>query len=222
MRPVGDLSRMEIYMDSKKVGIIGGTFNPIHLGHLLLAEWAKEKMALDEVLFIPTGNSYMKKDTPILPGKERLHMVNLAINSRVDFVSSDIEVIRSGHTYTYETLEILKKENPNTMYYFIAGADCLYSIETWAHPEKIFENCTLIVATRSDISLEKLDEKAEELKKYYQGEIHLISFLNIDISSSNIRERLLEGKSIRYMVPDDVITYIDEKKFYINLGGNIN
>ncbi len=209
-------------MESKKVGIIGGTFNPIHLGHLLLAEWAKEKMALDEVLFIPTGNSYMKKNAPILPGKERLNMVNLAINNRTDFTSSDIEIKRSGNTYTYETLEFLKKMNPNTMYYFIAGADCLFSIEQWVHPEKIFENCTLIVATRSDMSLEKLEQKAEELKKNYQGEIHLISFLNIDISSSNIRERLLEGKSIRYMVPDDVITYINEQKFYINIGGNIN
>lgn len=163
-------------MESKKVGIIGGTFNPIHLGHLLLAEWAKEKMALDEVLFIPTGNSYMKKDTPILPGKERLHMVNLAINNRTDFTSSDIEINRSGNTYTYETLEMLKKDNPNTIYYFIVGADCLYSIENWVHPEKIFKHCALIVATRNDMSLEKLAQKAEALKKYYQGEIHLFFF----------------------------------------------
>ncbi len=209
-------------MESKKVGIIGGTFNPIHLGHLLLAEWAKEKMTLDEVLFIPTGNSYMKKDTPILPGKERLHMVNLAIKNRKDFMSSDIEVKRSGNTYTYETLEILKKDNPNTEYYFIVGADCLFSIEKWVHPEKILKNCTLIAATRSDVPIEALNQKAEELTKLYQGNILLISFPNIDISSSSIRERLLERKSIRYMVPDDVITYIDEKNFYINLGGNIN
>lgn len=209
-------------MKTKKVGIIGGTFNPIHLGHLLLAEWAKEKIALDEVLFLPTGNSYMKTNTHILPGSERLHMVNLAIKNRTDFMSSDIEVKRSGNTYTYETLEILKAENPNTKYHFIVGADCLYSIEKWAHPEKIFANCTLIVATRNNISIEKLEQKADELRKYYQGEIRLISFLSIDISSSNIRERLLEGKSIRYMVPDDVITYIDEKNFYKNLGGDIN
>lgn len=201
---------------SKKVGIMGGTFNPVHIGHLLLGEWAKEAAGLDEILFIPTGYSYMKNDTHILPGEERLHMVELAIQNRNDFFCSDIEVKRCGHTYTYETLEQLTSENPNTEYYFIVGSDCLDTIEKWAHPERIFKLCTLLVATRNDVSIDGIKQKADKLHNLYHGKIQLLSFLSIEISSSEIRNRIKNGRSIRYMVPEEVILYIEEKFFYKN------
>lgn len=135
----------------KKMGIMGGTFNPIHTGHLLLAQWAMEEAGLDGVLFMPTGNSYMKDKGEMLSGPERLVMTQLAIRDRECFYCSDLEVKRGGNTYTYETLESLQFLYPQAKLYFIVGADCLFSIENWYCPEKIFRCCTLLAASRGHI-----------------------------------------------------------------------
>lgn len=201
-------------LDRKKVGVMGGTFNPVHIGHLMLAEWAMEAAGLDKVLFIPAGCPYMKDNGEIVDGQQRLHMVDLAIGARDDFLSSDMEIRRNGYTYTYETLEQLKKENPDTDYYFIMGADCLFSLENWAHPERLLQACTLIAAARNGSPTEALEAKCRELEARFHGSIRLLSFLSMEISSSEIRSRVKNGRSIRYMVPDPVIAYIEKNQLY--------
>ena len=199
---------------SKKVGVMGGTFNPVHMGHLLLAEWTMEAAGLDSILFIPAGCPYMKNQGEILDGEERLKMVDLAIGSREDFFCSDMEIRRGGYTYTYETLEQLKAENHDTEYYFIMGADCLLSMENWVHPERIFRAGTLIAAARNGSPIDELEDKCRELEHRFHGSILLLPFLSMEISSSDIRNRVKTGKSIRYLVPDPVLDYITEKKLY--------
>ena len=201
----------------KKIGIMGGTFNPIHTGHLLLAQWAMEEAGLDGVIFMPTGNSYMKDKEEILPGSERLAMTQLAIQDRECFSCSDLEVKRGGNTYTYETLEALRSMYPQSRLYFIAGADCLFNIEKWYCPQKIFENCVLLAASRSGAPMEALEKKRCELTEAYGAEILLMAFPNMEISSTDIRRRRRLGRSIRYLVPDRVREYIVRNHFYEGL-----
>ena len=198
----------------KKIGIMGGTFDPIHTGHLLLAEWAWSAAKLDEVWFVPTGQSYMKEEKGVLPGEERLHMVQLAVEENEHLKYSDLEVRRSGNTYSYETMELLNHLYPEDSFYFIEGADCLFTMENWKCPERLFASCTILAAVRGDVSLEQLEVKRQELIGRYKGNILLLPFLQLSISSSEIRNRVREGQSIRYMVPDDVAAYIKEKGFY--------
>lgn len=198
----------------REIGIMGGTFNPIHIGHLMLAEWAMDAAELDEIWIIPTGVTPGKAERGVLPGEERLHMAELAIRGNDRMRCLDVEVKRQGYTYTYETLEQLKNAFPDVKFYFISGADCLFSMENWKCPEKIFQSCTLIAAVRNDVSMESIEEKREELLRKFGGEIFLLPFARMSVSSSEIRQRVAEGKSIRYMVPDSVKKYIDEKGFY--------
>ena len=198
----------------KKIGIMGGTFNPIHNGHLLLAQWALDAENLDEIWFIPTGISYLKAHSDILSGEERLHMVKLAIKDNSAFSVSDIELQRSGYTYTYETLEVLKSRYPEDEFYFIVGADCLYAFENWKEPARILQYCSLLAAVRGDVSIEDLESKKKELTERFEGRIKLFPFLNLEISSTEIRNRVKEQKNVRYLVPEAVRQYIMEKGFY--------
>lgn len=199
----------------KKIGLMGGTFNPIHIGHMILAQRAMEEVNLDEVWFIPTGCSYMKMNHPdMLSGKERFQLVSKAIQENDRFRCLDLEVKRQGYTYSYETLEQLKSQYPEYEFYFIFGADCLFSIEKWKCPDRIFQNCTIIAAARNGASLEKMEEKVTWLSTQYGANIQLLSFPNLEISSTEIRNRLHEKKSIRFLVPDTVLSYIEEKHFY--------
>lgn len=198
----------------RKIGYLGGTFDPIHVGHLMLAEWAISAADLEEVWFIPTGQSYMKTDHHVLPGAERQHMVELAIKDNSKLKCLDIEVLRQGYTYTYETAEELKSQHPDTEFYFIQGADCLLALDSWKYPDRILQNCTVLAAVRGDADINSLESKRRELLGKYGGNIILLPFMQLSISSSEIRERVLEGKSIRYMVPDRVLKYIVDKGFY--------
>lgn len=198
----------------RKIGIMGGTFNPVHVGHLLLAQWAMEENGLDQVWFIPTGCSYMKADKDIIPPEERFHMTSLALSGNDGMRCLDLEVKRQGDTYTYETLEELGRMYPADRFYFIIGADCLFSIESWRHPERIFAGCHVIAAVRGDAPREDMLKKIEELEGRYGAKILLMDFLNLEISSTQIRARVRDKKSIRYLVPDAVAAYIEKKGFY--------
>lgn len=198
----------------RKVGILGGTFNPMHMGHLILAEWAADFLRLDEVWMLPSGISYQKRHADVLPGKERLHMARLAVEGNSRLRCLDLEIRREGYTYTFETLEELREAHPKARFYFILGADSLLSLERWKHPEKIFQSCALVAAVRNHISPEELKTKREELLKRFGGEIILLPFLDLPFSSSEIRRRVADGQSIRYMVPEGVRNYIEEKGFY--------
>ena len=199
---------------SMKIGIMGGTFNPIHTGHLLLAQYAMDACKLDKVLFIPTGNSYMKDSREILSGDVRLKMVNLAIAGVEEFEGSDVEILREGNTYTCETLPELKKLYPGASFYFLMGADSFLSIHRWKSPEIILANTALVVVTRDGVSYERLEEQKKFLETEYGGEVELVSFPTIDISSSEIRKRIREGKSVRFQVPEEVRIFIEENGLY--------
>ncbi len=198
----------------KKIGIMGGTFNPVHIGHLLLAQGALEAEHLDEVWFIPTGCSYMKVAQDIVSPIERYEMTCLAVADNEHFQCSDMEIRREGYTYSYETLETLKEQYPEYQFYFIFGADCLFSIESWKYPERIFASCSIIAAVRGDTSLEEMEQRCKELVEKYGADIRLFPFLQLEISSTDIRNRVRLGQSIRYLLPDGVRTYIEEKGFY--------
>ena len=197
-----------------KTGIIGGTFNPIHLGHLILAENAYDKLGLEKVVFMPTGKSYLKDQSVILPSNERLMLIDEAIKDNAHFVSSDHEIKKTGNTYTAETLKELNDLYPDDELYFIIGEDSIYNIETWYKPQMIFDNCVLVVAPRGHEPDVKLIDMKEHLTGVYGAAICLLNTPDIDISSSMIRERVSQGKSIKYYVPDSVEKVIMSKGYY--------
>ena len=201
---------------AKKIGIMGGTFNPIHFGHLLLAEQAVEAYDLDEVLFIPSGNPYMKEAEPLPSGSVRAQMTQLALEGHPCFQLSSIELDREGPTYTCETLESLKKEHPDNTYYFIAGADSLLTMETWKNPERIFKNCVVAASVRGTGTEDKIRKIATHLIYEYQADVRILPSRFIDLSSSEIRHRIANGKSVRYMLPEKVREYIVENGLYRN------
>ena len=202
-------------MEKRRVGIMGGTFDPVHVGHLILGERAYEQFQLENVLFMPSGNPPHKPDrrgrAALL---ERIEMVRLAIAGNPHFKLSLAEAHEEGYTYTRETLERLCAEHPDIEYYFIMGADSLFSFENWKNPERIAQLATLVVATRDHVNETELELTAERLEKLYGAKIRVLSTPNLDISSQMLREWIAEGKSARYYVPDAVLRYIHDTKLY--------
>ena len=207
---------MEDQTGKKKIGIMGGTFNPIHNGHLLMAQWAAEEYALDEVCFIPTGIQWMKRNNPDqLPSDIRYEMTKLAISNNPRFCVSDIEIKREGNTYTYETLEALHREQPDAVWFYIIGADSLMNMENWVHPERIFALSVILCAVRGEQDRKALCVVADRLKERYDADIRLLTMPRIDLSSTEIRKRVGSNKSIRYMVPDEIAAFIKQNGLYI-------
>ena len=204
-------------MNKKKIGILGGTFDPIHLGHLIIAEQARDQYGLDQVLLIPSGHSYFKDNRAqkVLPALTRLEMTRKAVSDYPPFEVSDIEVLRSGNTYTYETLEELADHHPEAELYFIVGADTVCSMSTWREPARIFAACTVLAAMREDqVDPESFQQGIKDLENRFHARIRTISIPNIGISSTQIRERAGNGKSIHYLVPNALESYIIENGIY--------
>lgn len=198
----------------KKIGIMGGTFNPIHNGHLFLAENAYEQLGLDQILFMPSKNPPHKDKDDIVSEEHRLNMVRLAISDNPHFALSSMEIDREGITYTADTLTILNNQNPDTKYYFIEGTDSLLMMEKWKSPQTIFNLSIIVVAGRDKLPKETLEFHMDKLQKAYDAEIVLLSMPIMEISSEDVRERLATYKSIRYYVPDQVIDYIKMHNLY--------
>lgn len=198
----------------RRIGILGGTFNPIHYGHLTLGEWARDALELDQVWIIPTGVSYMKDQGEIVSAGDRLQMAELAVCDNAGFQCLDIEIRQKGHTYSYETLERLKAMYPEDELYFIVGADCLFTIETWKNPEQLLQSCILVAAVRENVDLSEMRSKKEDLEKRFHGKVILLPFLKMSLSSTEIRQRIRQGKSVRYLIPEKVLLYIEEKGLY--------
>ncbi len=198
----------------RKIGILGGTFNPIHTGHLLLADYAMGMMDFDEIWFIPTGSSYQKGNVSCLSGKQRCEMVQLAIEDYLRFRCLDLEIHRPGRTYTYETMSFLKGEFPDVHFSFLIGADCLSSFPTWKNPQRILECCDLVVSTRGEYPTEELKDNCIKLAEEYHGNVIPMPFLPIPISSSMIREKLLNKEDVRAYLPPKVYQYIMENNLY--------
>ena len=198
----------------KKVGIMGGTFNPIHNGHLLIAENACEQFGLDEIRFIPTGKSPHKQGQHILDGADRMHMVQLAIAGNPAFLADDRELRSDRLSYSYLTLEQMHEEAPENELYFIMGGDSLRDFKTWYHPERICRVATLVAAIRDRCNMKHLQMYADELHELYAADIRLLDTPNLSVTSSELRQRIAEGRSVRYQVPDAVRDYIIEKQLY--------
>ena len=199
----------------KRVGLFGGTFDPIHYGHLMLAENAYDSLKLDEVLFVVSGKSYLKSN--VSKAKDRLSMTSLAISDNPHFALSTVETDRGEDvdSYSYETILTLKSHNPDTDYYFMVGADSFTYMDQWKKPDVIFKNTTVTVAFREGSSIEELKNKAKEYKEKYENvNIEFLPFMNIGISSTDIRNRVREGRTIRYLTPESVSLYIDKNGLF--------
>jgi nicotinate-nucleotide adenylyltransferase len=191
----------------KKIGILGGTFDPIHIGHLVLAEEVKDKLGLNGVIFIPCSHPPHKTKRKLSPVKDRFRMTQLAIEGNRSFSVSDIELKRGGLSYTVDTLRQLKELHPRSQIYFLTGSDMLEEIHTWREPEEIYKLAKMVIATRP--GFDKFDPKNRFAKKSTVVEI-----TGVDISSSQIRERVKKGQSIKYLVSPRVEEYIKKKKLY--------
>lgn len=201
-----------------KIGIMGGTFNPIHYGHLFMAEQAYEQMELDKVLFMPSNNPPHKDNGVIISNEHRSTMVELAINGNPHFGLSTMEMDRKGITYTADTLRMLNAEQLNTEYYFIIGADSFFNLNKWREPENIFKLCTLLVFERDLVDKDKMVNHYRYLSSIYPYiKLEFLSMPTIQISSNNIRQRINDNNTIRYYVPDKVLAYIIEHKLYTNV-----
>jgi len=201
-----------------KVGILGGTFDPVHLGHLVLAEQARTELALDEVLFIPAGNPWRKGDRPITPAEHRLAMLRLAVADNDGFGISDIELRREGPTYTADTLAALAGERLDDAFWFIVGEDALADLPHWHEPERIVAHALLAVAPRTGGGEAAARDALRALPAAIRGRTVRFPMPRLDISSTDIRARVAAGRSIRYLVPDAVARYIREHGLYGRAG----
>lgn len=197
-----------------KIGIMGGTFDPIHNGHLKLADQAYREISLDRILFIPNHIPWMKQDREITDVNHRLEMVRLAIEAFSAYELSTVEIDAGGNSYTYQTLETLKTQYPKDEFYFILGADSLFSLENWVHPEKIMENAVILAAVRDDCDRSGLSDKCRLLTEKYQARIRMLTMPPVDISSTKIREDFYTDPAVSDLVPVKVAEYIREYGLY--------
>ena len=198
----------------KRIAIMGGTFDPIHFGHLVTSEAVKEQFHIDKVLFIPSGQPPHKKDKIVSAAEQRYMMTLLATESNPSFFPSRIEIDREGYSYTIDTIRQLKKDEPEAEIYFITGADAFLQILTWRNPEELLRSCHFVAATRPGYTCPQLTEEVNRLSNEYGAHIHFIEVPALSISSSDIRQRVREGKSIKYLLPETVENYIYKHGVY--------
>jgi nicotinate-nucleotide adenylyltransferase len=194
------------------IGVLGGTFDPIHIGHLIIAEEARIKLGLAEVLFVPTGQPWLKQDRDTTPAVHRVEMVRRAIADNPSFKLSTLEVDRSGPSYTVNTLELLQDQlGSETSLFFILGRDTLAELPLWKEPREVIQLCRLVVPPRlGSRDLRHLEEAIPGLL----ARVVQLDMPVIGISSSGIRHRLAKGMSIRYLVPPGVEEYIAKQRMY--------
>ena len=194
------------------IGVLGGTFDPIHTGHLLVAEEARIKLGFREVLFVPAGQPWLKLDRNITPAVHRVEMVRRAITDNPHFKLCTLEVERPGPSYTVDTLTMLRKQlGGEARLFFILGRDTLAELPLWKEPGKLIQLCRLVVAPRlGSKDLKHLETALPEIP----GKVIQLDMPVIGISSAEIRQRLAQGLTIRYLVPAGVEKYITEQEIY--------
>ncbi|WP_267208059.1 nicotinate-nucleotide adenylyltransferase [Corynebacterium sp. Marseille-P8863] len=195
--------------DAARIGIMGGTFDPIHHGHLVAASEVADRFQLDEVVFVPTGNPWQKAGRTITAAEDRYLMTVIATASNPRFSVSRVDIDRGGPTYTMDTLRDLREQFPNAQLYFITGADALSSIMSWRDWEHMFELAEFVGVTRPGYELSE-DMLPEEI----QRRVHLIEIPAMAISSTDCRERSEQGRPVWYLVPDGVVQYIGKNQLY--------
>jgi nicotinate-nucleotide adenylyltransferase len=191
-----------------RLGIFGGTFDPIHLGHLILAECCREQCALDRVWFVPAGSPPHK---PIgrTAVEHRLEMLRIAVAGHSAFEVSEIEALGTGPSYSFETLEQIHNARPGDELFFLIGADSLVDLPSWRRPERIFELATLVVVNRPGVGAPAVFPLGSEERTIVQ-----VVIPQIGIASHDVRRRIAEGRTIRYQVPRGVETYIHANGLY--------
>ena len=198
-----------------KIGISGGTFDPVHYGHLIAAEEARQQLGLERVIFIPAGLPPHKTPVSYATGLHRYHMVCAAIITNKYFEASDIEISRPGYTYSIDTLEQLAGIYGNTVrFYFITGADVVCELLTWKEYKKIFEMCDFVAVMRPGCDYTDFSSRIEKLRSLHGANVHTIESPLIGISSTAIRSMVRCGMSIKYLVPENVEKYIYEHGLY--------
>jgi len=197
-----------------KVGILGGTFDPIHIGHLIVAEEARYQLGLGRVIFLPAGKPYFKKDRIVSTKSDRLEMIKLGIKDNPLFEVSEIELAREGPTYSIDSIKRLKKElGDNVQLCFLIGMDALADMHKWKHPAELIEICQVVGLTRAEY--DAFDwAKIEGKMPGAMQKIKIIEVSKIGVSSTDVRMMVASGISVRYLVPDAVVRYIEEHKLY--------
>ncbi len=201
-------------MPIQKLGIFGGTFNPPHLGHLILAETAANDLELDRVFFVPAGKPPHKTDIPLAPAEHRLAMVKLTTAHNIRLVVSGIDMDRPGPHYTVDMVSLLQDHYPTADIYFLMGSDSLRDLLSWHQPDELMHMAKLVVMQRPSIypDLSSLSRQLPGLLEH----VYFLDAPEIQISSSAIVQRLKKGQSIRYRVLDSVLAYLMEHKLYEN------
>ena len=205
-------------MESKglKIGICGGTFDPIHMGHLAVAELVRCEFNLDKVLFIPSGMPPHKDLRIVTDPIHRLNMVRCAISTNPYFEASAIEVERDGYTYAVDTLnELHKMYSPETEFYYIIGADVVMDLMTWKRVEEVFVLTKFIAVMRTGFLDVEFNERIKSLRRKFDIDITSFEAPLIEISSTFIRDRIRKNQSVKYIVNECVEEYIDKKKLYL-------
>ncbi len=201
-------------MDCRKIGILGGTFDPIHNAHLLLGEAAREQFGLDRIIFIPNNLAHYVNRTDVSSGDIRYQMVKMAISDNPYFTCSRLEIDKPEGSYTIDTINDLKLMYPGDELYLILGGDSVIGIDTWYKADELLKSCVILTAVRANDDLAALDNKRRELADKYGADIRLLNFNRNDISSTEIRNRVKTGRSVRYLMPDSCIEFMCIKGLY--------
>lgn len=197
-----------------KIGLMGGTFNPIHNGHLIISEHIRDSIGLDKIIFIPSGNPPHKASDDLLRAEIRKDLTLLAILSNPKFSLSTIEIERAGKSYTIDTIRELKKQYSEDELYFIIGADSLFELNLWKDYEELLRITNFIVVDRPGANNSEIDTIIHNLQKNYGAIIKRVDIPLIEISSTDIRNRIKKGLSIKYLVPDKVEEFIINEGLY--------
>jgi len=196
------------------VGVLGGTFDPVHSGHLVIAEEARLKLKLNKVLFLPAGQPWLKTNSKITPAVHRIEMLKRAIADNASFELSTMEVDRPGPSYSVDTVAALQQQlGAGAKIFFLIGWDSLAELPQWKEPARLIQLCKLVAVTRPGFSRPDLKSLEPSIPGITQSVVWL-DIPPIDISSSDIRDRVAQGLSIHRLVPDDVESYIAENKLY--------
>ncbi len=197
------------------IGVLGGTFDPIHIGHLILAEEVRARLNLAETLFVPAGQPWLKVDSPISPAEHRVEMVRLAIADKPYFKLSTMEIERAGYSYTVDTIAELKLQlGAGDELFFILGWDNLAELPRWRQPSRLITMCRLVAVPRLGYPLPDLKALEASIPGLSQR-VTLMEKPEIDISASAIRDRIAQGLSIHHLVPEPVDEYIKHHKLYL-------
>lgn len=198
----------------RKIGIFGGTFNPIHKGHILLARYCKNELKLDRVILIPACLPPHKETSDLASADDRLNMCRIACENLEGFEVSDIEIKRGGSSYTYQTLTFLKEIFPNDELCFIMGADMFLSLDKWKYPEIIFQKASIIAVPRDDSNVDELRDYYKTMISKIGAKAYILSNSVMQVSSTYIRENIENYNNVKNMIDRRVYDYISKNKLY--------